>query len=210
MPSVAPVARVRALGDGGHLFAYEAALAIDAAGRPSREARAAIEAAVEAEVSDDALLWWLTPRSELRAGASSTGCARTPMTDTSEASTAVRVASLMRYATTAVPLDVYEMEHGRAGTPSAVIEDLSQALTGGRGAHASVDEIKHQAKTVTVGISGSDQTLLAVPLVQAVLDAGAPAIASAHRALRKLGVLDPAIDAVTGFTWYRIDGDADG
>ena len=43
-----------------------------------------------------------------------------------EASTAVRVASLLRYATAAVPLDAYEIEHGRVGTPSAVVEDLSR------------------------------------------------------------------------------------
>ena len=36
-----------------HMFGYEAALAIDAQARPLREARAAIESAVEAEVADD-------------------------------------------------------------------------------------------------------------------------------------------------------------
>ena len=73
-----------------------------------------------------------------------------------------------------------------------------------------VDAIKHQAKTVTVGISRSDETLLAVPLVQAVLDAGAPRDRLSYRTLRKLAALDPAVDAVTGFTRYRVDGDVAG
>ncbi len=192
----------------GHLFAYEAALAIDAQARPLREARASIEAAVEAEVRDDALLRWLKPRLEpvarrfvddLRTGAYDGHL---------EASTAVRVASLLRYATAIAPLDAYEVEHGRVGTPSAVVEDLSQALTRAvEELTRPIDAIKHQAKTVTVGISRSDETLLAVPLVQAVLDAGAPRDRLGYRALRKLGALDPAVDAVIGFTRYRIDGD---
>ena len=100
------------------------------------------------------------------------------------------------------------MEHGRVGTPSAVIEDLSLALTRGvEELTRPVDAIKHQAKTVTVGISRSDETLLAAPLVQAVLDAGAPRDRLSYRTLRKLAALDPAVDAVTGFTRYRVDGD---
>ena len=129
VPSVHPSLAFVLSAMAGHLFAYEAALAIDAQARPLREARAAIEAAVEAEVSDDALLWWLTPRLEPVARRFLDGLRTNAYDGHLEASTAVRVASLMRYATTAVPLDAYEMEHGRVGTPSAVIEDLSQALT---------------------------------------------------------------------------------
>jgi glucosamine--fructose-6-phosphate aminotransferase (isomerizing) len=192
----------------GHLFAYEAALAIDAQARPLREARAAIESAVEAEVADDGLLRWLSPRLEPGARRFLDGL-RTGVYDGHlEASTAVRVASLLRYATAAAPLDAYEMEHGRVGTPSAVVEDLSQALTRAvEELTRPIDAIKHQAKTVTVGISRSDETLLAVPLVQAVLAAGAPRDRLGYRTLRKLGALDPAVEAVTGFTRYRIDGD---
>ena len=83
VPSVHPSLAFVLSAMAGHRFAYEAALAIDAQARPLREARAAIEAAVEAEVSDDSLLWWLTPRLEPVARASSTGCARTPTTGTS-------------------------------------------------------------------------------------------------------------------------------
>ena len=62
-----------------------------------------------------------------------------------------------------LPLDVYQIEHGAVGTPSRVVEDLTAALTAGiEELTRPVDAIKHQAKTVTVGISRSDEELLQV------------------------------------------------
>ena len=43
-----------------------------------------------------------------------------------------------------------------------------------------------------------------------MLDAGAPRHRLSYRTLRKLAALDPAVDAVTGFTRYRVDGDVVG
>ena len=74
-----------------------------------------------------------------------------------EAATAVRLASLFRYATGVLPLDSYQIEYGKVGTPATVVEDLTAALTLGiEELTRPVDAIKHQAKTVTVGISRSD------------------------------------------------------
>jgi glucosamine--fructose-6-phosphate aminotransferase (isomerizing) len=73
-----------------------------------------------------------------------------------------------------------------------------------------VDAIKHQAKTVTVGISRSDETLLEVPLVREVLAAGVARDSLSYRSLRTLVDLDPAVEQVTGFTRYRIEGDVEG
>ncbi|HEX9504816.1 MAG TPA: glucosamine-6-phosphate synthase, partial [Acidimicrobiia bacterium] len=125
-----------------------------------------------------------------------------------EAGTAVRIASLLRYATGIVALDAYQIEHGKVGTPSTVVEDLTAALTKGiEELTRPVDAIKHQAKTVTVGISRSDEELLQVALVREVLAAGAARDALSYRALRTLVALDPAVVQVTGFTRYRIEGD---
>jgi glucosamine--fructose-6-phosphate aminotransferase (isomerizing) len=193
----------------GHLFGYEAALAIDASARPLREARATIEAAVS-EAGPDDLLDWLAPRLTARAGRFFDGL-RTGVYDGHlEASTAVRLSSVLRYATGALPLDSYQLELGKVGTPSTVVEDLTAALTQGIGELTRpVDAIKHQAKTVTVGISRSDETLLRVRLAREVLAAGVGRDGLSYRALRTLGDLDPAVDAVTGFTRYRIEGDID-
>ena len=107
-----------------------------------------------------------------------------------------------------MPLDSYPIEFGKVGTPSTLVEDLTSGLTAViEQLTRPIDAIKHQAKTVTVGISRSDETLLRVPLVQEVLAAGAARDSLSYRALRTLVDLDPAVASVLGFTRYRIEGD---
>ena len=114
---------------------------------------------------------------------------------------------MLRYATRALPLELYELDHGRVGTPGAVVEDLVTALTRAIDELTRpVDAIRHQAKTVTVGISRSEEELFRAPLVAAALIAGAPRDRLTYRVLRTLGALGPAVEEVTGFTRYRIDG----
>src|SRR5262249_32221952 len=67
-----------------------------------------------------------------------------------------------------------------------------------------VDAIKHQAKTVTVGISRSEEILYGNRLVQAVLGAGAPRDRLGYKALRTLVALDPPVVQVTGWTRYAV------
>jgi glucosamine--fructose-6-phosphate aminotransferase (isomerizing) len=117
---------------------------------------------------------------------------------------------MLRYATGTLLLDSYEIEHGKVGTPSTVIQDLTDALTAGiEELTRPVDAIKHQAKTVTVGISRSDETLLQAPLVRAVIAAGTPRDGLSYRALRTLVDLDPSVVEVTGYTRYVVEGDLD-
>ncbi len=123
-----------------------------------------------------------------------------------EAATAVRLVSLLRYATGVLPLEGYELESGKIGVPSALVADLLDALNAGIDELTRpVDAIKHQAKTVTVGISRSEDALFGVPLVKATLAAGAAPDTLGYRALRTLGALDEAVAEVAGFTRYRID-----
>jgi glucosamine--fructose-6-phosphate aminotransferase (isomerizing) len=193
----------------GHLFCYEAALAIDATARPLREARAAIEASAAGPVNS--VLNRLGPAIEGPALRFLEGLRANRYDGCLEASTGVQIASLLRYATGISPLDAYELEHGKVGTPSTVVQDLTAALTRGiEELTRPIDAIKHQAKTVTVGISRSDETLLHVPLVAATLAAGAPRDGLSYRALRTLVALDAAVEEVTGYTRYRIEGDPNG
>jgi glucosamine--fructose-6-phosphate aminotransferase (isomerizing) len=193
----------------GHVFGYEAALAIDASALPLRQARAAIEG-VAAGADPDGFLEALAPEIDDPARRFFDGLRAGTYDGTLEASTAARLASMLRYATGALQLDSYEVEHGRVGTPSTVLQDLTSALTKGiEELTRPVDAIKHQAKTVTVGISRSDETLLQAPLVREVLAAGAPRDGLSYRALRTLVDLDPAVAEVTGYTRYRIEGDVD-
>ena len=194
----------------GHLFGYEAALAIDAQARPLREARAAIEDAVgdQAVTDGDALLRALRPELTNAAQRFYDGLRSGSYDGHLEASTAVRLASSFRYAIGIASLEGYQAEHGRIGTPAVVVDDLTAALTGGiEELTRPVDAIKHQAKTVTVGISRSDETLLQPALVQAVLAAGTARDRLTYKTLRTLADLDPVVEEVIGWIRYELDGD---
>ena len=195
----------------GHLFGYEAARAIDALADPLRESRAAIEHAaseVDRSIRAEALLAELRPAFREQAARFYASLRDGSYNGALEASSAVRLALQYRFALGTLPLDAYQLEFGKVGTPSVVLEDLVTSLT------LAIDEltrpidaIKHQAKTVTVGISRSDETLLQVALAAAVLDAGAPRDQLTYRSLRTLADLDPAVAEVRGYTRYRIEGD---
>ena len=192
----------------GHLFGYEAALAIDAGARPLREARAAIEAAAACSgTTAEEVLSLALPTLERSSAAFSAVLRRGDYDGHLEASTAVRITTLMRYAVGLVPLDGYELELGRAGTPEAALDDLAAALNVGIDELTRpIDAIRHQAKTVTVGISRSDQTLLEAPLIRAVLDAGSSRDRLSYSTLRALADLSPAVAEVLGHTRYRLHG----
>jgi glucosamine--fructose-6-phosphate aminotransferase (isomerizing) len=196
----------------GHLFGYEAALAIDAQALPLREARGAIEEALSTPGGTDAesMLRSLRPVLEVTAARFNDGLRAGVYNGHLEAGTAVRLASIFRYAVGVAPLDAYQVEHGRVGTPSGIVEDLTAALTSAiEELTRPVDAIKHQAKTVTVGISRSDESLLDIPLVRAALSAGAARDRLSYKSLRTLAGLDAAVAEVIGYTRYRIEGDVE-
>jgi glucosamine--fructose-6-phosphate aminotransferase (isomerizing) len=189
----------------GHLFGYEAALAIDAQAHPLRAARAAIEAAIAA---GDGLLTDLGVGPEVAAAVVpfAAGVRAGSYNGNLEAATAVRLVSLLQYATGALPIETYEQESGKVGSPAVLVADLLEALSEGIDELTRpVDAIKHQAKTVTVGISRSEDALLALPLVKETLAAGASSDALGYRALRTLGHLDVAVEEILGYTRYRIE-----
>jgi glucosamine--fructose-6-phosphate aminotransferase (isomerizing) len=228
----------------GHLFGYEAALAIDGLAHPLREARAAIEMLVRGPVAGAAAGNGAGGGALVAAGAGRPDAASGPAAAVVaaghdgesmlrrlrpnlrpaarryfdglrvgsydgqlEASTAVRLAALFRFVLGVVPLDAYQIEHGRVGTPAVVIDDLTGALTQAIDELTRpVDAIKHQAKTVTVGISRSDETLLEVPLVREVIATGAHRDQLTYRTLRTLADISPVVAEVVGFTRYRIEG----
>jgi glucosamine--fructose-6-phosphate aminotransferase (isomerizing) len=127
-----------------------------------------------------------------------------------EASSAVQLSRMFGHVLSDRPVHAYQQVSGKVATPSTLIDDLVVAL----GAAIDeltrpVDTIKHQAKTVTVGISRSDEGIIDRPLVQAVLTAGAGRDVLSYRTLKILADLDPAVAAVRGFTRYDIDPERD-
>jgi glucosamine--fructose-6-phosphate aminotransferase (isomerizing) len=73
-----------------------------------------------------------------------------------------------------------------------------------------IDTIKHQAKTVTVGISRHDQTLGRMSLAAALVEAGASEEAISPEDRRTMSVLDPFVDQVLGYVRYRLWRGGDG
>ncbi len=197
----------------GHLFGYEAALAIDACAEPLRRTRGAIEAALDAEpdgaVSDaEAMLAALAPA--IAGGAEQFG---RRLRDGGydghlPAATALRLDALFRYAVGVLPLAAFEIDFGEMGTPAGVLERLLGAL--GEAIEEltrPVDAIRHQAKTVTVGISRSEEALLQVPLTGAVQAAGARGERLSYETLSALAGLDRAVARITGHVRYVIDSE---
>ena len=201
----------------GHLFGYEAACSIDSQAQPLRIAHAVIEKLTNDRLTSQSVLPNDEVFNQLREDIRKVSnfffdeLRNGRLNGHLEASTSVRLASLLRYSLGEIPLDLYQIEFGRVGTPSLVIDELAKALVLAiEELTRPVDAIKHQAKTVTVGISRSDENLLDVPLVKRVLEAGTSRDCISYETLKLLVSLDIAIDEVAGYTRYRISGlDAD-
>ena len=194
----------------GHLFGYEAAVAIDAQADPLRQAREAIDRITQSARGDDTLPRLrraLVPhiaefRRRLWAGL---------YDSTLAPGTTARLVSLFGYAEGSTPLDLYDRDFGHPGSPDILIDDLASTLTLSIDELTrSIDTIRHQAKTVTVGTSRSDEELFTLPLVASILGAGADRERLSYANLRALVALDPAVREVTGYSRYQIERDSDG
>lgn len=193
----------------GHLFGYEAAVAIDAEADPLRRARETVDAMTQRADMDGTLTSLTTAlaphielfRQKLWAGRYDATLAP---------ATTARLASLFGYVEGGTPLDLYDREFGHPGSPAVLIEELTSALTRAiDDLTRSVDTIRHQAKTVTVGISRSDEELTAVPLVRSVLSAGGERERLSYLNLQTLAALDAAVLEVTGYSRYELETDPD-
>ncbi|MEY4175852.1 MAG: putative glucosamine-6-phosphate synthase, partial [Actinomycetota bacterium] len=192
----------------GHLFGYEAALAIDASARPLREAREVIEHALATSTDGDVVLGMVRAGVAPLADRFLDGLRTGRYDGHLEASTAVRLVSLLHDLAADAPLEAYQRATGRIATPGVLVDDVTAALTRAiEELTRPVDAIKHQAKTVTVGISRNDEGVLDRRLVQELLATGAGRDRLGYRTLKVLADLDPAVDQVVGYTRYAIEGD---
>jgi len=192
----------------GHLFGYEAALAIDALARPLRQTREVVEHAVERGGQGSQLLAKVHAEIGVPANRFFDALATGAYDGNLEVSTAVRVVGILRTAMAANPLQTYQRDTGKIATPETLLDDITAALTRAIDELTRpVDAIKHQAKTITVGISRSEEGLLDRALVKAVLNAGAARERLPYGVLKVLADLDPAVSQVVGFTRYRVEGD---
>ena len=192
----------------GHLFGYEAALAIDNQALPLRQMRSTLDNIIAKGTLPDGAFEELQDEIALPAGLFLDELRSSGYDGHLEASTAAKVVTILRYVTGVASLDSYQIEVGKVGRPGVVIDDLNAALTKAIDELTRpIDAIKHQAKTVTVGISRTDETLLQSVLAKAALAAGTPRDRLSYRGLRTLAALDASVAEITGWTRYRIEGD---
>ncbi len=203
----------------GHLFSYEAARVIDSLADPLREMRVAVEAAVGRYMApENAATVPTSSTGDLLAGVAEdiTAPANRLLSALQAGSydghlrvgTALRLTSVLPFVQGVTGLELYQQTLGKVGTPGTVLEDLERVLnTAIDELTRPVDTIKHQAKSVTVGISRSEDSLLASLLVTQVQEAGAPRDRLSYASLQTLAALDPAVKEVVGYTRYRIDGE---
>ena len=192
----------------GHLFGYEAARAIDRSALPLRAARDVIERVVESGETADAIVTNVADDIQVHLHEFEQGVRAKSYDGHLEASTAVRLTAAIGYLRSRRPIEDFSIVTGNVGTPELLIAEVIDALS------AAIDEltrpidaIKHQAKTVTVGISRSDSDLVETALVQAVISRGAGRDVVSYRSLKVLAALESAVASVAGATRYSIVGD---
>jgi glucosamine--fructose-6-phosphate aminotransferase (isomerizing) len=183
----------------GHLLAYHAARSIDDLALPLRQALTVLEERVDAGASRFADVADLAEPIEGFLTSVTTGQLNGVLSAESILALA-NVLLLIRGGNGGLPMQQSEMgeplDHVRDQLTAAV-EELTR----------SIDSVKHQAKTVTVGTSRDDTDLLDNPLTKALVEAGSDVTLLTYPVLLALRAYAPLVAEVTGAVRYRIDHD---
>ncbi|MBL4847170.1 MAG: SIS domain-containing protein [Planctomycetes bacterium] len=190
----------------GHVFSYEVARAIDELTTPLRRARELVQAALD-EVSGEDPQAATETLTRARAALSSVR---------HEVEQAVQDGRWNAGSSSdqAVRLCLaFDLERRGVGvtppSPKTRLELLLTELVAGIDElRRPIDAIKHQAKTVTVGISREAGATRAPagPLIDALVEAGAQPGAVADQDAAALAGLEPALDQALGAVVYRLEG----
>lgn len=184
----------------GHLFAYHAARAIDLAGEPLRAALESLEDAVDqgrlVDLTSNPLIAQnvievleRAQRGELRGVLTSDAAVNLAMLLSRQLAATI---------TGADPADTRRLDDTNQARVvlTAAIDQLTR----------SIDTVKHQAKTVTVGTSRSDANLQDNKVTAALEDIGTDMQALTVPNLRAIAAYDSLVGEVLGVTRYQIDG----
>ncbi|MCW6007982.1 SIS domain-containing protein [Micromonospora sp. CPCC 205371] len=178
----------------GHLFSYHIARAIDEQADPLRVALSGLEASVDA--------------GRVTVGDLDHACHGLHQFIADAAAGAFRG---VLHSDTAIGLSQASqvLQHGNpAGDPvtllrqrlTAAVDELTR----------SIDSVKHQAKTVTVGTSRGDSGLVDNALTEAIAEAGGDPEAAGYAVLVALGAFANVVSRVDGATRYVLSWPSDG
>lgn len=192
----------------GHIFGYESAKAIDETARTLREARGAIGSIPAEEL---VAISAMTTIGNVLVGPAQhffERMSKRQFDAVLDASDATNLTKLFVALTPPFMPMLLEDSCGGLQTPQALANCAVSTLTRGIDQLTRpIDAIRHQAKTVTVGISRSDDTLLRSPSVSYLLDNGIARDHLQFPIIRTLLALDEMVQQITGHTRYAIHGD---
>jgi glucosamine--fructose-6-phosphate aminotransferase (isomerizing) len=182
----------------GHLFGYHAAATFDRFAERFRAIRAEVLAALG---GDKGGTIDLPPHLTERVVEMDNILAAGDLDSGLNAGTATRLSRAFQVLLGRLPVDVYLRHH--SSLLDGILAGLSEAILE---LSRPIDAIKHQAKTVTVGISRAEAPAAEGPLLATVRGLGLPfgEIAETHR--RFLAALEPLVSSVDGATLYRVEG----
>jgi len=187
----------------GHLWGYYSARSIDEGASALRKIRALTvrhSTAADDGTSEATLRVTLERSSreileELRSGRyNSSLCPNTSR----------KLSILLQYVLGRLPLATFQEDFGEKVTPGRLFETVIQGLSQGiQELSRPVDAIKHQAKTVTVGISRSEEELKGA-LFDSLREIGISLESISYKDLMLLRALTPAVETVAGATKYGL------
>lgn len=196
----------------GHLFGYHAASTFDELAGRLRRIRTSLVQELQAvgpdgpgcplsnmsEISDD-VLEHIREFHDLLLDGGMNSCLSPAV--------AVKISALFRMALGRSPLDSYSAQFGAVNTPTGFLDTLLHTLSEAINELARpIDAIKHQAKTITVGISRSgERAAVEGPLFSALGQMGLELdeIPDHHRVF--LSAFEPLVSQVAGATVYRLE-----
>jgi glucosamine--fructose-6-phosphate aminotransferase (isomerizing) len=197
----------------GHLFGYHAAASFDRHAGQLRAIRTGILQALEAAGPSGALAQGELQPSDLALGDDTLSRMRDFLgllsSGTLDGCLAAAVGLRLGFLFQTVLGRIPAASHGLFGSQEgggflgALMQSLTKAINE---LSRPIDAIKHQAKTVTVGISRAEEELADGPLMKALsgLEIDLQNLLEAHR--KFIAAFEPFVESVAGCTLYRIDG----
>ncbi|MHB2018888.1 MAG: SIS domain-containing protein, partial [Candidatus Xenobia bacterium] len=190
----------------GHLWGYYSALAIDTGASILRQARAVFVRCVMETMAKGSPAHAVQESVRLAAQQVLDALRSGRFNSSLLSDKATALALLVPYVQGRLSLASFAEEFGQEAAPltlyQTAVQTLSDAISD---LNRPVDAIKHQAKTITVGISRSEERLEGV-LFEALQAAHVPLEGVSYKDLMLLRALTPAVEEVPGTTRYRIVG----
>jgi len=184
-----------------HLFSYHAAVSIDAAAADLRIALAELESATPTAAASSWRIPVAPPLNRFldRVSADEIVGLVSPRTLIALTVAAADVASPLLSAPSCFADQIADPEEFVRSALTAAIDELTR----------SIDSVKHQAKTVTVGTSRDDADLYDNAIVAALREVGCdPALIFSHATLVTMNEHAPLLTEIRGITRYRLRGQA--